>query len=590
MSFLCEPPVLPGSPGNRYGFSARLHCSNFGVLSSRPTIKEVPARADTSVSNPSSNLTPLPILEFSEFPQPLELPEYPDPSSLIAVSGLPKSLTAPSCGQVLTPIGKRPQARLVVPGNPADWEARKHIIQDLYMDRNLILNEVIDIMLREHQFKATARMYKGQFAKWGWTKYNKSGKPGSTKPTKAKTARKKCTEANVQGATICRQTPHLPQTTQAQFVRLLHFSGADREMQLTLGAYAALISHWSERETPWKAEFPGETLDGLDGQLHRSLQQKNSILQQVRASLEHFCGRRTKLGGEMLRHAFLEIEHALTEGLDIEAVWDCCLAVPQLVLSMGWTDMFSIFAGYLHQFTSIKLSNHPINKIAESLHKLSHHQDTAYCLLRMYVTRGWEIWIERVTAVRGQQDDLTVHLKRGYITLMNPEPKMTETLVPDFCQAVKQSLATRGTFATTSRMLELEHLLVRMYLPLFTPESATRANRMLTALVRRIEDNPRNKGLPVTEWHFLDRYLVFSANYFMASVAEYNGETAKAAVYRKKSLDTPKDLFWLQTALVTEQRLQLAGYHEEANEIMEERLKVQSQHNCTELRAWLTSS
>ncbi|KXX80306.1 hypothetical protein MMYC01_203359 [Madurella mycetomatis] len=424
-------------------------------------------------------------------------------------------------------------------------------------------------------------MYKGQFAKWGWAKYNKSGKIGSKKPTKAKTIRRKCTEVNVRVGTVSRQTQHLPQTRHAQFVRLFHFSEADRDMQLTLGAYGALISHWSKRETPWKTEFTREALEGVDNQLHRSLQQKNSILQQVRASLGHFRGGRTQLGGEMLRQAFLEIEHALTEGLNIEAVWDCCLAVPQLVLLMGWADMLSIFAGYLHQFTSIKFSGHPITKIAESLHRLSHHQDTAYCLLRMYVSRGWEIWIERVTAMRGQQDDLTVHLKRGYITLMNPEPKMTETLVSDFCQAVKQSLATRGTFATTSRMLELEHLLVRMYLPLFTPESTTRANRMLTALVERIEDSPRNKGVPVTEWHFLDRYLVFSANYFMGSVAEYNGEATQAAVYRKKSLDTPRDLFWLQTALVTEQRLRLAGYQEEANEIMEERLKVRSQHNVS---------
>lgn len=155
MSFLSDSFALPGFPGSRYGYSPRLHRSGFGPSSPRSTIIQLPVRTATPVSNANSNATPLPILELSESPQPFELLEHHDPSSLIAASGFPKSLTRTCCSQALVPVGKRSQERLVVPGNPADWEARKHIIQGLYMDRNLILNEVIDIMLRKYQFKAT---------------------------------------------------------------------------------------------------------------------------------------------------------------------------------------------------------------------------------------------------------------------------------------------------------------------------------------------------------------------------------------------------------------------------------------------------
>ena len=53
-------------------------------------------------------------------------------------------------------ITRRPSPeRPVVPSSTADWEAKKDIIHDLYMNQNLILNEVIDIMLATHNFKAT---------------------------------------------------------------------------------------------------------------------------------------------------------------------------------------------------------------------------------------------------------------------------------------------------------------------------------------------------------------------------------------------------------------------------------------------------
>ena len=47
------------------------------------------------------------------------------------------------------------QDRPLVPTSSADWEAKKDVIMELYMTQNLILNDVIQIMLSEHKFKAT---------------------------------------------------------------------------------------------------------------------------------------------------------------------------------------------------------------------------------------------------------------------------------------------------------------------------------------------------------------------------------------------------------------------------------------------------
>ncbi len=43
----------------------------------------------------------------------------------------------------------------MVPTCAGDWESRKRTIGELYMDQNMILNEVIEIMLTKYKFKAT---------------------------------------------------------------------------------------------------------------------------------------------------------------------------------------------------------------------------------------------------------------------------------------------------------------------------------------------------------------------------------------------------------------------------------------------------
>ncbi|KAI0016036.1 hypothetical protein F4780DRAFT_783604 [Xylariomycetidae sp. FL0641] len=51
------------------------------------------------------------------------------------------------------------------------WESHKEAIRQLYLDENRPLKEVIAIM-RQRGFKATVRMYKSRFDKWGFSKNN----------------------------------------------------------------------------------------------------------------------------------------------------------------------------------------------------------------------------------------------------------------------------------------------------------------------------------------------------------------------------------------------------------------------------------
>lgn len=90
------------------------------------------------------------------------------PSSTLGNNQTPEAAVLPGPSKELALSSSRPRSnqgavaaaepspeRPLVPSSAADWEARKHIIKDLYMDKNLILNHVIEIMIARHSFKAT---------------------------------------------------------------------------------------------------------------------------------------------------------------------------------------------------------------------------------------------------------------------------------------------------------------------------------------------------------------------------------------------------------------------------------------------------
>ncbi|KAK4124781.1 hypothetical protein N657DRAFT_689193 [Parathielavia appendiculata] len=536
---------------------------------------EPPFTTPNAVNGSADQSLPLTSTSFSQSAESVECHN----SEASNITSSIRHVEVQAAASVTEPLPERP----LVPSSQADWEARKQIIRELYMDQNKILNEVIEVMLTKHKFKATARMYKGQFAKWKWTKYNKTNSNALLKSAKSRVAKRR-------SARTREQPPHARGY-------LPYFSDDEFQVEITLSAYAALITHWSERETPWKTDdstLGGRSSTELFGP------RDNSILQHVRSAQDHFLAGRPHQGGDMLRRAFLGIEAALdperSGSLDIEALWDCCLAVPQLVLTMGWTDILSIFCRYLHSYTRIKLPHHPITRVAASLQRLALQTTTATTTtptsttvtggaaanwqhLQAFISRAWHIWIDCVSRVRGDHDDVTIHLKRGYVTLVDPTHAMAGDIIASFRTTVTQSLAHRGAFATTSRILELEDLLVRMYVPLFTPATARRAEEILRGLKERIERKEGNRGRRVDQWDYVDRYLVFSAYYFMASIAEYTGQRDKAAVYRWKSLDSGRDLFWLQTSLLVESRLRTEGLDAEANAILEARVETQESLN-----------
>ncbi len=107
----------------------------------------------------------------------------------------------------------------------------------------------------------------------------------------------------------------------------------------------------------------------------------------------------TESGGIALRRAFRQVEEVIADQ-NIEAIWDCCLAVPQLALNLGRKDILLIFAKYLNQLTSVKLRGHPLSKVARNLQRIAERDPDQ---LQNYISRAWKIWIDNTTRQRASK-------------------------------------------------------------------------------------------------------------------------------------------------------------------------------------------
>ncbi|KAK4186340.1 hypothetical protein QBC35DRAFT_387434 [Podospora australis] len=570
---------------------------------------------------------------------------------------------------VLLPAGTEMEEKPLVPSSSADWEAKKSVIKELYMDQNQILNDVMKTMLETHKFRATARMYKGQFQKWNWMKYNKSGAAsGTTKTAKSRVGKKrinKCPSRHIQAITSSTSSSTASSHNNKpliQFHILLHPSEESARLETILLAYEALITHWSSLggSAPWKIPSPPSPFTPISWS--RPQNQEPSILQQIRQALDLFDEGLMDRGGIVLRNAFLRIERALctasysgtspspspiTPGeavqqaplmtIEVEVIWDCLLAVPQLILAKNRPEILVQFTRFVAQFTSFKFSQtHPLAKIARNLLRLAvsmcmgreasyrhlgqghggvihvqQHQQQGEQMLQLYVRNSWELWLDLITKMRGAQDHVTIHLKRGYAVLRGEgedtsQNRAARSLLSDCVLSLTVSLQERGEVQTTERILELEALLARMYLPLFNKAKAERANVLLMGIIGRVTSKEETRGKDVADWSYEDRYLVFSVRYFLACIAENMGEKERARELRRECLGLPgstavtataghngggrmrRDSFWEQTALFVEGTLRADGSDEaaaEANEIMRERLMTDHERDARHTEA-----
>ncbi|KAL2017197.1 hypothetical protein VTK56DRAFT_2517 [Thermocarpiscus australiensis] len=224
----------------------------------------------------------------------------------------------------------------VVPRRVEDWEPWKDILHELYITQNRILRDIINIMETKYNLKATPKMYKNQFARWGFFKYAVKRRPRA----KTQSTIEKGQDGALDGTLILRKDA------------LMHESDGSRSLQVGLSAVRRFLHGHID-------------LDSANLQLEEVAGFVDPCYRYFKTAMDLFDLRENVEGGRVLRLAFLQIERKISKPT-MKSFSDLCFLVPHLLLESSRKDILAAYLGYLARLAAVKFGKHPVAELAAS--------------------------------------------------------------------------------------------------------------------------------------------------------------------------------------------------------------------------------
>ncbi|KAK4170823.1 hypothetical protein QBC36DRAFT_112860 [Triangularia setosa] len=242
--------------------------------------------------------------------------------------------------------GPHPSPHPIVPRRVEDWDPWKGLLHELYIAQNRILRDIIQLMETNYNLKATPKMYKNQFARWGFFKYAVKRRPrynSDDSPTDD------AYDGNSSSSSMVSLSRNNSYSTSSP---ILLGSDSSRATQLGLTAIRRFLHGYID-------------LDVSNLQLEEVAGYVDPCYRYFKVSMDLFDLRENTTGGEVLRLAFLQIERKL-EKPTMKSFSDLCFVVPHLLLESGRLDILKAYFRYLARLTNVKFGNHPVSEIAAS--------------------------------------------------------------------------------------------------------------------------------------------------------------------------------------------------------------------------------
>ncbi|GAB1317443.1 hypothetical protein MFIFM68171_07653 [Madurella fahalii] len=237
-------------------------------------------------------------------------------------------------------------AQPVVPRRIEDWEPWKAVLHDLYITRNRILRDIISIMETEYNLRATPKMYKNQFARWGFFKYAVKRRPR----TKTASPTEQRQDDSPEGGAIILSRDVL-----------MYDSDGSRSMQVGLSAVRRFLHGHMDLDP---ANRTAEEVAGFIDPCYRYF----------KAAMDLFDLKENIAGGRVLRLAFLQIERKISRPT-MKSFSDLCFLVPHLLLESNRKDILAAYLRYLTRLATVKFGKHPVTELAASFAAMVDHPE-----------------------------------------------------------------------------------------------------------------------------------------------------------------------------------------------------------------------
>ncbi|KAK3321926.1 hypothetical protein B0H66DRAFT_601406 [Apodospora peruviana] len=230
----------------------------------------------------------------------------------------------------------------LIPRKAEDWDPWKSILYELYITQNRILRDIINIMDTTYNLKATPKMYKNQFARWGFFKYAVKRRPRIKSDARA--------VAEDQDADIV--IDDLDDSFDTAIVPMIHQNRSSRAMQSGMTAVQHFVHGYVE-------------LDAANAKEEAVLSLHEPFYRYFKTAMDLFDLKDHVQGGRVLRLAFLQIEPKISAPT-MKSFADLCFLVPHLLLESDRKDILSAYLTYLTRLVSVKFGNHPLAEIISS--------------------------------------------------------------------------------------------------------------------------------------------------------------------------------------------------------------------------------
>ncbi|KUI72224.1 hypothetical protein VM1G_08027 [Cytospora mali] len=504
------------------------------------------------------------------------------------------------------------------PPAPLDWETYKDTIKDLYMGQNLNLNQVVERM-RSYDFHATPRMYKAQFARWGWSKYNckrmrrdiSSGKAveksvgkschrvkrqravkmvkGKGSSALSKSSRASTVSGSTATSSTTIMTTTLPiirrqsgqqqyqqqqqeQQQQQQFqlsissYQIAHANDASRYVQAILSDIRGHVYNFFSRKPEWQ-QSPGTGLISA---------YNYSFYDSFRIALDSFLKNEHFNGGEILRQAFVEAEEAIQSDYS-STFYFFFIDLPDLFAHYGRHDIFVILLQHINRLTAVSLRDKIVGAGFASLHALA---KTNPAFLRYYISAASGLWCDLLKELRGPSDRSTLLARRNHIRHARCANHVrVKALCGDYDNLLAQVKTRWGPSHTATRHLEDVILLTQLNYGYYMDDFVERNERLIEDVGRKYQlassattspvtpvsiESSSNAGdgkfetLPLEAWDIIDRNIRSNCYHRLSCYYSHYGGVEKAVLCSRKAREGWKTNFWqleVEAALVAAGRL-----------------------------------
>ncbi|KAK3990918.1 hypothetical protein QBC44DRAFT_237995 [Cladorrhinum sp. PSN332] len=280
--------------------------------------------------------------------------------------------------------GPHPSPNAIVPRRIEDWEPWKGILFNLYITQNRILREIIEYMDTAFNLKATPKMYKNQFARWGFFKYSVKRraptKSGSLSSSSSSTSTKDDFDDDLVFMNMDSRIDGPPLSP------TFHESRGSRAIQSGLTAVQQFLRGHVDKDS---ANLQMDEVTGYIDPCYRYF----------KVAIDLFDLHENMEGGRVLRLAFLQLERKLSTPT-MKTFSDLCVLVPHLLLESGRKEILEAYLQYLRRLAIVKYGRHPVAEIAASFSDLlSQPQDAMG-----YIKRLSKIHADTISNMNGVLD------------------------------------------------------------------------------------------------------------------------------------------------------------------------------------------